>query len=616
MGAGGAFAQPVKNRISVMVDSSGSMLMTPEIITYTETCTGWNPCSHTSDPPAGQTTCNPCVSDTINFRPSCNGAGSATWDATCRSLYQTCYSNLIGGTCGAVMSVSEGIQTRGDGSAEIPGCDLNGDGVANESRMYQAKEALQDVTATFGEVEFSLWRYTQITGGQTCPTTCASPHECEDHDNNAGTPQVCAIDADRLDDATTAGFEGQCAMFTWTGSPASFSCANCDFANGFDRATCELFDLDRVKTGATSLLNGTSSVSCFPSADPTHRFIRYAGQCTGGEQLVNFPATGFGDNYAQIFEWIDHNQNPFSTTNELRAQGGTPIAASLRNMRAAVLANATADTKTPCRKHQVVFLTDGGESCESVAAAVTAARTFQNMSFTNASGVNVPDYDVPVYVIGFAVCPGGNPNCQTRMDLNQIAAAGGTGQAILVQNQLELQLALAQIVASSVVSERCNNLDDDCDVLVDEDFPGKGTACTVGVGTCQRNGQLVCTGDQLGLQCSATPGTPSAEICNGLDDNCNGLIDDGINCTGCVPQCSQAAGCDVCNNIDEDCDTRIDENFVTQPCGVGTGECNPGMTTCTSGTLSCSGGQGPTMEVCDNQDDDCDGIVDGMTQPC
>src|SRR5690606_13858621 len=118
---------------------------------------------------------------------------------------------------------------------------------------------------------------------------------------------------------------------------------------------------------------------------------------TGGEQLVDFPASGFDDNYSQIFEYIDHQRPVLGTSVEITSQGGTPIAASLRDMRASIFANAQADTRTPCRKHTVVFLTDGGESCESVPAAVSAAQTFQNMAFTNAAGVAVTDYDVPVY---------------------------------------------------------------------------------------------------------------------------------------------------------------------------------------------------------------------------
>ncbi|MBK9033972.1 MAG: hypothetical protein IPL61_22345 [Myxococcales bacterium] len=628
-----ASAQPVKNRISVMVDSSGSMLLTPEIVTFTKTCAttaSWNPCTgNSTNPSAAQEACNPCVVDTINFRPTC----ASSWTATCASDYAGCLRAVTGQTtCSNSMVASDGVATRGDGSADLTGCDLDGDGLANDSRMYQAKEAVNNVVATFGEVEFSLWRYAQVTGGQTCTTDAQCPDTpgglsvltCENHDNDTGTANVCAFDADLLDGPTTAGFEGQCEIFTHTGAPSTFTCNNCDFTSTYDRATCMMYDLDRVKSTAVSPLDGTSTVSCFPTANPQHRFMRYhggvnnAGACdpSGGQRLVNFPATGFDDNYPQIAAWIDHNQNPFSTTDELRPQGGTPIAASLRDMRASVLATSIADTKTPCRKHQVIFLTDGGESCESVPAAVTAAGTFQNMSFTNAAGVFVADYDVPVYVIGFAICPPGSPNCQTRQDLNAIAAAGGTGSAILVNNQLELQVALAQIVASSVVTERCNGLDDNCNGLIDEDFPGLGAPCSAGVGTCFDPGTVVCTADQLGLVCDATPGAPSPEICNSLDDNCDGLIDNGISCTGCVPVCTDAAGCDICNSIDEDCDSIIDEDFTPTSCGVDTGACAAGTTACVGGTLSCTGGVGPVAETCNNLDDDCDAIVDGQSRPC
>jgi hypothetical protein len=57
------------------------------------------------------------------------------------------------------------------------------------------------------------------------------------------------------------------------------------------------------------------------------------------------------------------------------------------------------------------------------------------------------------------------------------------------------------------------------------------------------------------------------EVCNGLDDNCNGAIDEGINCTpGCVP----TDPVDECNGIDDDCDGAIDEGFLSSYCTAGT----------------------------------------------
>ena len=71
-------------------------------------------------------------------------------------------------------------------------------------------------------------------------------------------------------------------------------------------------------------------------------------------------------------------------------------------------------------------------------------------------------------------------------------------------------------------------MDDNCDGHVDENFPDLGTACTVGVGECQASGVKICSNDQMstGTVCSATPGNPTAEVCDGLDNNCDGVVDD------------------------------------------------------------------------------------------
>ncbi|MGH7965441.1 MAG: MopE-related protein [Candidatus Binatia bacterium] len=148
--------------------------------------------------------------------------------------------------------------------------------------------------------------------------------------------------------------------------------------------------------------------------------------------------------------------------------------------------------------------------------------------------------------------------------------------------------------------ELCNSTDDNCNITTDEGFD-VGAACTAGMGACVRSGVRVCSGGGDGTVCDATPGTPITEICgNGVDEDCNGA---DLPCTGA----------EVCNGIDDDADGSIDEGFdVGAACTAGVGACTQsGAKVCTTdgGGTMCNATPGtPTTEICGNGiDEDCTG---------
>jgi hypothetical protein len=190
--------------------------------------------------------------------------------------------------------------------------------------------------------------------------------------------------------------------------------------------------------------------------------------------------------------------------------------------------------------------------------------------------------------------------------------------------------------------EICNGLDDNCNGTKDEGDPGGGIACSVpgklgecaaGITHCA-NGAVKCISSQ----------PPSQELCDGKDNDCDGQIDglttdSGGSCNTSKPgvcaagtlTCEAGAlvckgsmqpSTESCNGLDDDCDGTVDNGFpgTGLPCVV------PGQnpnTPCAQGQTNCFGGQNgctqmvfPEAETCDGADNDCNGTIDdaGMVQ--
>jgi hypothetical protein len=191
--------------------------------------------------------------------------------------------------------------------------------------------------------------------------------------------------------------------------------------------------------------------------------------------------------------------------------------------------------------------------------------------------------------------------------------------------------------------ELCNGKDDDCDGTIDDSPIDVGLPCGNTLGICQ-GGTTACVSGKI--QCTGIGQGPKTEVCNGLDDNCNGVVDENTptpmpgvgdpctaspGCTGtkvCVAgqlQCAVTSGTtEVCNGKDDDCNGIVDDNpvdvggvcstSITAQTG-NKGECRFGTLVCDPATHApkCVGEVGPQPETCNGKDDNCDGFIDNDT---
>jgi len=180
-----------------------------------------------------------------------------------------------------------------------------------------------------------------------------------------------------------------------------------------------------------------------------------------------------------------------------------------------------------------------------------------------------------------------------------------------------------------------DGVDNDCDGVTDEEYEmvggqeveacvcanGETRPCGTDVGACT-SGYEVCTNHQWTGECIDAV-MPSTEVCNGIDDDCDGVIDNvaggtSVSTSRCACYGGGTPSEEICNEIDDDCDGQIDEDMaccttgMTRPCGTDIGICKPGIQSCIGGSWGpCEGGVEPKTEICYNSlDDDCDGQID------
>jgi hypothetical protein len=434
------------------------------------------------------------------------------------------------------------------------------------SRLYASKSALGSAVSAMGQADWGLLRFassdcpvvttrtkssctsnSQCGTGSTCVTgacTCTSDSNCHlgggyfcmtgvcwRPDNlcvlSDDYQAACSTDPAPLTTSSTCGTSVPAGNATCATPQVCYADADC---NGAVAGECALAGSGPVRTCAC----GGAFPGCPSGYACTGGRCVYADSCQSGGSVAVDPATA--NNAGLILPWLDGVEVVSSTTPnpELRAEGSSPVAASIRTATAwyNTIKNGNQDAQILCRPYELVLILNQPDSCdtEPVNGPVAAAGGFVAATAPGAKHPNT------IHVIAAAL------NGASQAPFDAIARAGGTGSAHLAASAADISSLLNSIAATAPAVELCNNADDDCDGFCDEPFPDvavtnpvcanrhAAASCNNGqpaTSGCYRTGTYVCSADQLSEVCNAPPPpTEAAGGCNFVDDDCNGIVDD------------------------------------------------------------------------------------------
>ncbi|HEX4825431.1 MAG TPA: hypothetical protein VFV19_14095 [Candidatus Polarisedimenticolaceae bacterium] len=462
------------------------------------------------------------------------------------------------------------IPPNGPGFALYPGYKLTGacpttsmtpssyDGI--NSRMYAMKAALSDSLTAASDVQWGLERYS----GTTCPVVnttgpagaaCTSDATCPlysfciggscKQDNNLCYDAPAYDIACDVHNDTAATYNGDCGTTVAAGNTACATPQVC-YADA---------DCAAGFSGQCALIAGgpAASCACTGPSDCPAGYACSANRCVynascqnpGGVILVD-PTSPTPT--TQVLPWLDGVEGlpggSAGTNPELRASGAGPVAGAARSATAWYNAIKNGN-QDPQILCRPYVLVEIVDGLDNCETDTVNGPVAAAGSFVAAT-VSGAKHANKVYVIGLGFGAGPVPG------LDAIAKAGGTGTARLANSRADIDAALNDVVQASVVSsnELCNGIDDNCNGQCDENFPDVAVS---GPGCSNAHAARACSnGAVTATHCFASgvytcAADQRGEVCNAPTCATNPAL------------CPTAEAAGGCNGVDDDCNGVIDD---------------------------------------------------------